>query len=617
MTEFQGGYSGTILRVDLTLMKSKKEVLRKGLISKYLGGRGVNSKILYDEVHPSCDPLDPENKIIFGTGPLTGTLAPCCGRYIVTAKSPLTGIFGDSNSGGQWASELKYAGYDHLIIQGRASKPVYLWIDDDQVLIKDAHHLWRSDTWKTTKIIKEHLADTEIQIACIGPAGENLVKFACIISNYARAAGRCGMGTVMGSKNLKAIAVRGSKDVEVARPDEFIRIAAESTRKIVEDPGYAVRSTQGTMSLVRMMQESGCLPTRNFNSGVFEAMEDISAETFLRKYVTGSRGCFSCPIHCSHFYNVSKGPYIGTFGEGAEYESIISYTSKCGSSNLDAALNANMWSNRYGLDTIETGNVIAWAMECYMKGILDKKQTDGLKLTWGNSNAVINLIHRIAKRDGFGNLLAEGCLNAAKIIGKGSEQLVMHTKGLTYDGVDVRVDYAFGLSYAVASRGGDHLRALPSAQYILSPDKAEELFGSRDVKNKLSPAYKAPLVIRCENLNAVGDSLIMCRFVYSSLLALDFEDLTKLYSAATGIPRSSKEIERVGERIVNVERAFNVREGVQRNDDTVAKRMLEEPMPDGPGKGLVLDLEPMLNEYYNLRGWDPKGIPTQKKLKGT
>src|SRR5271157_5431368 len=460
------GWTGTILEVDLTHESIQKVDLSEQLACNYLGQAGINARIIYDRVSSDTDPLSPDALLIFGVGPLGGTLAPCSGRFSVTFKSPLTEIFGDSNCGGHWASELKMAGYDHIVIIGKSQAPVYLWIDNDNVEIRDARDLWGKDTWETDDLVKQDVGESTAQVVTIGPAGENLVRFAAIICNLARAAARCGPGAVMGSKNLKAIAVRGDRGIHLADKTALKNAVDEALQAILNDPLYESAKTYGTLAITGLAQALGFLPTRNFQESTFSGAEKLRGEVFLERYGTKHKGCYNCPVACSRYYNITDGPYASTHGEGPEYESVSALGAKCGNDNFDAILHANTLCNQLGLDTISTGNVIAWAMECSEKGILTQTQLGGTDLHFGNDFAIIELIKRIAARDGIGDILAEGSLKASQRIG--GTNFVVHSKGLDYPAVDVRGTKGMALSFAVSPRGGDHLKGL--SLYEVAPD---------------------------------------------------------------------------------------------------------------------------------------------------
>lgn len=601
-----------ILRVDLSKEKIVKEPLPEELTRTFLGGRGTNAKILYDELKPGTDPLGPENILVFGIGPANGTLAPASGRYNVSAKSPLTGFFGDANSGGHWAAELKYAGWGNLIFYGRAKKPVYLWIDDDDVEIRDASHLWGKDTWETEDMLIEELDDPKIKAAYIGPAGENLVRFACVMNEKTRAAGRTGMGAVMGSKKLKAIAVRGTKGVKVADIQGLLDFREEANRLISTDLFYELYARYGTPGLMTIYNEYGAQTSFNSKEGYWKGAEKLYGEVFEEKLTKHITACFSCPLHCSRFYVVKTGPYA-CVGESCEYENLTAYGTRCGNDNVESVAYSSTLADQLGMDTISSGAVIGFAMECWEKGLITAKDTGGLDYSWGNADTIIESLRLIAHRKGFGDLLAEGVRIMSQRI-KGSEKFAIHIKGLETPAVDPRGVQGYGgLGYAVASRGGDHLRGLAALGYSL-PYRAKELFGTDKAADRFSIEAKGAVVKFHEEMRAVADSLDICKYITRTALLLP-EVIAKMIDALTGWGVDRHEVLRIGERIVNIERAFNIREGLTRKDDTQPERMLKEPLPSGPSKGYVVNLERMLNEYYTLRGWDLEtGYPTRKKL---
>ncbi len=613
------GWAGRILCINLSTGEIIKKPLDPELTRKYLGQAGINAKLLFDLTEPGIDPLSPENPLIFGVGPLGGSLAPCSGRFTVTSKSPLTGIFGDSNCGGHWGPELKNAGYDHIIITGKAEQPVYLWINDDQVELRDARHLWGKNTWETDELIKTQLAQPSAQVACIGPAGENQVRFAAIITNLARAAARTGMGAVMGSKYLKAIVVKGNRGMGVASPDEFLQTVHKSESDIQHDPLYEVATTFGTTAITGLAQMLGFLPTRNFQASTFEEAENHRGEVILKNHVTKHKACFNCPVGCSRFYKVEEGEYAGTVGEGPEYESIAALGSKCGNAELPSILHANTLCNQLGLDTISAGNAIAWAMEAYQRGIIKSGDFAGDDLLWGDHRAVIDTINKIALRQGLGDVLAEGALRAAKKLG--GEEFVVHSKGMDYPAVDVRGTKGMALAFAVSPRGGDHLKGLPL--YEVAPEVYQ-----KDIKTEIgidiTPQYwaeydtKAELIFWHENWHCVVDSLGLCKLEGICIKPLKPSHFQQLLATATGWDISIEELEAVGERIWNLERLFGVREGIRRKDDLPPHRLYNELIATGPGTGEGLDhdkYEVMLNKYYQLRGWDEKtGIPGRERM---
>ncbi|UJG44904.1 MAG: aldehyde ferredoxin oxidoreductase family protein [Candidatus Heimdallarchaeum endolithica] len=609
------GYCGKIIEVDLTEEKVEKKDLEVEVAEQYIGGRGLAIRYLIKNLKPKIDPLGEENILVISTGPLTGTLAPSSARYTIATKSPLTGVIGYANSGGHFAPELKYAGYDAIIIKGKAKSPKYLLIQDEKVSIEDASHLWGKDTWETDKILKSEYESSNLQILSIGQAGENKVLYAAIMNNLSRAAARTGVGAVMGSKNLKAIAVSGSGFVEVHNPEEFIEFTNKTLEKIYADPAYPSLSDYGTSFLVDLAYLGGGLATNNNQFGVFDLYDGISAETFYEKYKVKSDSCFACPIHCGKYSRVEEGKYAGIEGGSPEYESIVCLGSKCGIGDLATIIYANDLCNRYGLDTISLGDTVAFAMEAYEKGVLTKKDTDGIDLTWGNQDALIELIHKIAKREGFGDLLADGTKIASEKINEGSEEYALHVKGMEPPAYDVRTAKAFGLGWATANRGADHLSALPNFELLGYPkEKGIEWFGSEKAVDPYAWESKARMTVWHENFGAVVDSAEMCKYTCFSAYAVKPDDMTKFLSYATGMELTEEKIMEIGERIYNLERLFNEREGKAKNSDYLPKRFTEEPLPSGPAKGQVVELDKMLKEYYEIREW-VKGAPKKEKLK--
>ncbi len=597
-----GGYMGKFLRVNLSDGTIKEEKFSDEVLKNYIGGRGLGVRILYDELKPGTDPLSPENKILIMTGPLTGTAAPQSGRWCSVTKSPLTGTIHDSHSGGSFGPELKFSGFDGIIIEGAAEKPVYLWIHDGEAEIRKADHLWGKDTHTTTDMIIKELGDPNIKVACIGPAGENLVRIACIINDKHRAAGRGGHGAVWGSKKLKAIAVRGTQRPPIADEEAFKEAVKDAREKFRANPVTGQSLPQyGTAVLVNIINESGLFPTRNFQTGVFRTANRISGETLAETLLVKKKPCWGCMIACGRVTKVPPwSPYSGE-GEGPEYETIWAFGADCGVDNLEAITKANYLCNELGLDTISMGAVIACAMELYEKGYMKPEQTRGLDLKFGNAAAIVELTWRTAYRSGLGDDLAEGAERLAKKYG--APELAMTVKGQELPAYDPRGAKGHGLGYATSNRGGCHLRA-----YMISP----EILGVPEKLDPLTPEGKAQWVITFQDLFAVCDSLILCKF---NTFAIGAEEFAAMLSAATGWKYTADDIMKVGERIYNLERAFNIREGFKgREEDTLPKRLLEEPMPEGPAKGHVVELDKMLDEYYKLRGW-VDGKPTKAKLK--
>jgi aldehyde:ferredoxin oxidoreductase len=611
-------YGGRVLRVNLTDGACHPRLTEQNLARSFLGGRGLNVKRLWDELPAHTNPLSPENILVFGVGPLVGTLFPGGARLNVTAMSPHTGILGDSNAGGFFGPELKFAGYDQLIIDGQADHAVYLYIKDDQVELRDAQQLRGRDVWETTLTIQQELGDQEVQVAAIGPAAENGVSFAGIFVNLNRALGRTGMGTVMASKNLKAIAVRGTKLIPVSDMTRFKEIVERLDSIIYQHPEYELRVRLGTTKLVKALNDIGALPTRHFQQGCFEHAEAVSGESIERLFKIKSKACFACTIPCSRFLVVEDPRFPSLRLEGPEYESLAGFTARVGNRDLPLALKCIDLANRYGMDTISLSEAISWAMECHQRGILSSDEADGLDLSWGNGEAILSLVHKVAHREGFGDLLADGVKKAAQRLGQGSEQIAMEGKGLEVFQADPRAIKAYGLGNAVASRGADHLRSEPWFEFSNDPEEGIRRFGIAETAFRLESLGKGLVVKHFEEMAAVADSLGVCKNTYNNMEVLSWEETAGLLQAATGWDITGDEVQRIGERIVNLERLFIAREGITRRDDTLPRRFLQEPMPEGsgPSTGSVLELETMLDEYYRARGWDPStGLPTTGKLR--
>ena len=617
------GWTGQRLKVYLTEGKIVKEETPEWLRVGYIGGRGLNARTLFDEVKSGIDPLGPENVFMVGVGPLNGTAAPASGRFTVTAKAPLTGIFGDGNGGGDFGAELKFAGYDQIVFYGKSPTPVYLWIDDDQVELRDASHLWGKNTWETHHLLVKELKKPELHEISIGPAGENLVRFATVIGDLSRSAGRGGMGAVMGSKNLKSVVVRGTGSVKIARPKEFLEAVRYALKKIKAASFYPTFRQTGTLYLMSFTNEMGALTTRNNQTTWFEGADNLGPEAFEERYTVRHRGCFNCPVQCSHYYQVKEGPYA-TYGEGVEFATIGAFGSRCGNDNLAPTLLASTLCDQLGMDTMSCGGAIAFAMEAWQRGLISSKGTDGLDLNWGNADAIIQLIRKIAYREGFGDILAEGSNLASRHI-EGSGPYALTMKGMDTITSDPRVRKGWSLLLATSTRGADHLRGwYPTVLGLreFTEDEGERLFGEVMGRERARSAVHAEtylgqgaVAFLLQNFEAVPNCLNICWFM-SDYGGLDLDDMARLFSTATSIEVDGKGLERVGERVYNIERAFNVREGLRRKDDSLPSRFFEE-VPDGPGAGERIDpakFQEMLDEYYEFRGWDREGIPTAKKL---
>ncbi len=590
------GYTGNILRVNLSKNEVKKEVIDLELAKKFIGGRGLGSYYLAREIDPQVDPLSPENKLIFVTGPLTGTSAPASGRFMVITKSPLTGAIACSNAGGFWGPELKFAGYDMIIIEGKAERPVYLFIKDDQVEIRSAEAYWGMLVSETTDGLLEEVGESKARVVSIGPAGERLSLIAAIMAGKDRATGRSGVGAVMGSKNLKAIVVKGSKGVEVARSEEMKQYVNTLLKRVKENPVTGQGLPQlGTPVLVKVINAHGILPTKNFQYAYFENAEKISGEALAERFLKGKDVCYRCPIGCGRYCEVD-----GIKGGGPEYETIWAFGADCGVDDLAAIIKANKLCNEYGLDTISAGTTIACAMELYEKGYIKDDELDGPPLRFGSAEAIVAWTEKMGKAEGFGAKLAQGSYRLAESYGV--PELSMSVKRQELAGYDPRGVQGHGLAYATSNRGGCHVRG-----YMIAP----EILGSPEKLDPFSLEGKPTWVKLFQDLTAAIDALGICLFTSFILTA---EDYTQLFNLAVGENWTPQELFLVGERIWNLERIFNLKAGIRPEEDTLPKRLLEEPIPNGPAKGHVHRLSELLPQYYKVREWSEQGIPTLEKL---
>jgi aldehyde:ferredoxin oxidoreductase len=598
------GYAGKLLYADLTRGSLEERRTPTALARAFLGGRGLGAALLYQELKPRADPLGPENVLILMTAPPVGTPIPCCHRWEAVTKSPLTGFYLCSSVGGHWGPELKFAGFDGIVIKGKASEPVYISIKDGKAELRDASKLWGKLTDETELAIRRELKDPRVQVACIGPAGENLVRIANIQAGR-RSIGRGGAGAVMGSKNLKAIAIRGHGKFEVADEEEVTTLVRELREQIKRSPQTAVDfPTWGTVQFVDPINEAGMWPTRNFQEGVFELAHQINARAMRKQLVKRDTACFGCPVACGKLSIVAEGPYANTVVEGPEYETMWAFGAQCGIGRLDAIAAANAWCDKYGLDTISAGNVIGFAMECYERGLLTQKDTDGLDLKFGNHRALVKLLRKMAYRGGFGKVLCDGVRCAAAHIQQGSEEFAIHVKGLELPAYDPRGAWGMALAYATACRGGCHLKA-----WTLAAEVFEAKY------DRFSTKGKAKLIVELQNTRAAADSMGVCIIAGR---AIGEEERARIMTALTGWSFNAKKLAEAGERIYNLERLLAVRDGITRKDDVLPPRLLTQALPSGPCKGIQLrkvNLDQMLDDYYELRGWDRGGKPTKAKLK--
>jgi aldehyde:ferredoxin oxidoreductase len=609
---FKGGYTGKILRIDLSARTATTEDLPKEIAADFIGGAGFGIKYLFEEVPATTDPLGPENKLIFASGPLTGTNVPCTSRMAVTAKSPLTGAVGMALSGGHFPAELKFAGYDALIVEGQSEAPILLVIKDGDVKFKPANKIWGMKTLDAQQIIKNDLKDQNYRVACIGPAGENLLKIASIINEW-RAVGRKGLGAVMGSKNLKAIAIRGTGNVAVADKEKLKAARGSFTKAMKESEVlYPAFSKMGTPMVVDHTCTMGIFPTKNYAAtGQYDPMDKIGVEVQMTRNV-GSEHCYGCPVGCSQLKLAKEKPYAGILTEGPEFETMYSFGGVTGVENIDAIIAADRLADELGFDTISSGVTVAFAMELYEKGILTKAETGGLELNFGNHEAMVALLNQMAYREGFGAVLADGSREAAGKIGKGSEKYAMQVKGLELPAYDVRGAKAHGLNYATAFTGADHCRGYAFQEIFGIPIPHEV--------DRFSVEGKGALTMWNQDLRtATTDAPTMCGFLMDMAVpAIAAQNTASLVEAVTGLAFTAEAVQVVGERINNLARVFNTRAGLTRSDDTLPERLLTEPIPGGASKGHFIsreELNRMLDEYYAARGWDVEtGAPAREKL---
>lgn len=590
-------WTGKLLRIDLANGSIKPEALNMEDARTYVGARGLGTKYYCDECDPNIDPLGPANKLIFMTGPLTGTAAPSAGRYEVVCKAPLTNTIEASNSGGHWGAELKYAGWDGIIFENQADHPVYLYINDGTVELRDAGDLWGKDVHETTDILTDRHGE-QFKVAAIGPCGENGNLYGVIMNEKNRAAGRGGTGAVMGSKKLKAVVVRGTGGVKSERPQEMMDAILHIRDQLAAHPvtGQGLKA-YGTEILVNIVNEVGGLPLRNGRDGsYYDKADDISGEALAQKYLLRSKGCFGCSIACGRIVKIATGTYK-SFGEGPEYEAGWSFGAACGINDLDAVCDANFKCNEYGMDPITLGSTIACAMELYEMGALPESDI-GFPLKFGDTEAMFKCVMLTCKNEGFGKTLALGSYRMAEKYGH--PELSMSVKKQETPAYDGRAIQGIGLEYATSNRGGCHVRG-----YMISP----EVLGLPVKMDPLVTEGKAPMLKTFQDLTALCDSLGMCLF---TTFGLGLAELAQLWRADAGSDETDADILLKGERIWNLEKLYNMAAGIEK--DTLPPRMLREALPDGPAKGKVNELKTMLREYYEVRGWSVDGQPTTEKL---
>lgn len=613
------GWTGKTLIVDLSEGKITTEPTDP-YVDDYIGGRGLGVRLIYDHYAPGTDAFDPGNPLIFNTGPLTGTAVPGSGRVDVTALSPMSKLRAKSNFGAYWGPELKYAGYDHIILQGKSEKPCFLWIKDGRVEIRDAEHLWGKDTFETQKAIQQELGDPEIKVVCIGPAGERLVQFACLITETGDAAGRTGMGAVMGSKNLKAIAVRGSGGVRVARPEELLELSIKVNQEIRENPAYQELANWGVSRSIPMMYELSFFPVGYFEDVCWEdIIKNYQGIEYMEKYQLKSLGCFNCPGRCMSFFSVPE------IGKGVtSCEPFSGFTGAVWNLDMDVFWEATVLSNRMGMDGTEISACIGLLMELYRDKIITAEDTDGVAMERGSKEAILTTIRKIANREGYGDLLAQGQMAAAEKFGPKAVEKVDQVKGLAPHAYEYRAYKGSGLMAAVGHRGDP----LPLRGSLLEFDwnmsaewfqqVAKEKYGSEEAAIPTSYKGKALSTFISEHMERVADNLGICKWIYTLFVYEDAEMPTRLFNLVTGKDWEIDKLLKVSERVRNLERMFDVRQGLRRADDTLPKKFFEQPLSKGKFKGEVMDkekFEQMKDEYYDLRGWDKEtGIPTREKL---
>ncbi len=607
------GYWKKVLRVDLNNRSISVDEPDDVFYRRYFGGAGFIAYHLLKELKPGIDPLGPDNKLVVMPGPATGQAIPGAGRDCIGAKSPMTDAFGRSEGGGFFGAELKRAGFDGIIVEGQSETPVYLWIRDGEVEIRDAAHLWGKPTKESQEAIRQELGDPLIRAAQIGPGGENMVRFACVLNDLKSAHGRAGMGAVMGSKKLKAIAVRGHKAPDVADPEAIRKLAKWVTANV----NTLARGFHefGTGAAMKAYAASGNLPIRNFQGGDFPEVDSISAVAVRDTIRVGMEGCYSCPVRCKKVVKVEGRFEADPAYGGPEYETLASCGSNCGVGDLKAIAHAHHLAHQYSLDTISLGSTVAFAMECFERGILTTKDTDGLDLRFGNGDAMCKLIEKIGKREGIGDLLAEGTRKAAQKIGKGAIDLAVQVKGVEFGMHDARLKHGLGLGYSVCAYGGDHGTGLHDTEYEKDGpnlQKAKQLGILDPLPATDLSARKVALFAALHKGRALFDSSVICYF-----LPYDHQQVADILKAVTGWNTSLYECMKVGERVLTLSRAFNVREGLTPEDDTMPKRMFT-PFEQGPLKGRAVPMEQMehaKSDFYAMMGWDSKtGVPRAQKL---
>jgi aldehyde:ferredoxin oxidoreductase len=631
------GYAGKILVVDLTSENIETIPIEEELARKYLGGVGINTKLLFKHMRKGIDPLGPDNVLLFGTGPLVGTFMPTASKTDVSAKSPITGLFGAASSGYQFGSEMKYAGYDHILIKGTSKHPVYLAIQNDSVELRDAAHLWGKDVWDAIDALEAEWGSEDIRVAAIGPSGENLVRFSAIQNGKYDAWARTGMGAVMGSKRLKAIVVRGKGGIRVAKKKQFRELAHELRQEIINSPFFNAVSTYGSMAATGPYGKFGALPGKNFQTGVIEDWFQTRGYKVIERFSDQMMACPACPVGCAHWAVVKEGPYAGLELKGIEVTMIFEIGAKLFVHDMDGVLRCVETFHRYGIDTVSGCGTIAMLMELYQRRLIDKEKI-GFPVEWGDVEAICKLIKMIAEREGIGDILAEGA-KRANIALTGNDDYAITVKGLEIPTFDPRSRWSvWTFGFLTSTRGGDHLRTRNPVENLRFPslpnDYRKEPFEfpkkfyekmdmPENLKKKIfDPDLKTTDIILMlkwsEDLMTVFNSIGIC-IRPPSLQALGPTSIAKMFQTGVGWDMDAAEVMKAGERIWNLQRIYNLREGETRKDAIFHKRFLKEKLPEGPAEGMVIDkkkVDRMLDDYYGARGWDRKeGIPTKKKIK--
>ncbi|NHJ13754.1 MAG: aldehyde ferredoxin oxidoreductase [Candidatus Thorarchaeota archaeon] len=610
------GIGGQVLWIDLTKGRIDKKPVEEDLVENYLLGAGFLSRVLFDMIPLGIDPLSPKNVLGIATGLLTASMFPQSSRHVVAGLSPLTDIWGESHAAGFWGPELKLAGYDAMVFTGASKDPLYLNIENEQVDLLDASQIWGTDVFETDDWLRKKHGKRARTLA-IGQAGENLVRFAAIMNDRDRASARAGLGAVMGSKKIKAVSVRGTGKIEVADPSNYLKQMDVFFKRMLANPFTEGRVKYGTTNLVELMDHIGRLPSYNMKQGVFEEYEKISGETITQHYLVKPRADWNCLQRCGRYTRVKTGPYK-YIGGSPEFESQSSLGSRCGNDNIESVLYSHHLSNMYGMDTISLGATISWAMEAWDEGLLTSEDTGGIDLSWGNHETIVELTKMIAFREGLGNLLAEGSARAAERIGRGTERFVMTVKKQEIAGQEPRAQKSMGLAAVTAARGADHLYAFPVLDEAGFDEEIRKRFGDKylpEIADRLNPKYKGVMVKECEDYMVVVESLGLCKYGTQIPPEFYYEDVAAAIKVHNGLDLSEEDLRVIGERIVNLNRLFNVARGVTRKDDSLPDRLTKEPAPAGPPKGQVVELDEMLNEYYEHRGWDVEtGLPLPETL---